>query len=194
MMSSLTSLSHGVDLKRWLLQAIFIIGAVLLSVITITWILEKSLVRQALELEAEAFIEAYRQDPQFPLPRTRNLTGYLVPVDSTRDLPKVLRNATTGLFPAVALPDREKAVPVYITDFDDKRLVLVFDGANVDRLVGIFGLVPLTVLLILIYTSSWIAYRISWRAVSPIIRIAQNIRESEPETPALKLPLTTFAG
>ena len=64
-------------MKRWLIQAVFIVFAVLLSIITVTWILEKSLVRQALELEADAFIEEYRKDKDFPLPRTRNLIGYL---------------------------------------------------------------------------------------------------------------------
>ena len=194
MMSKLSKTRDFSSVRRLLLQAVFIVCAVLLSVITVTWILEKSLVRQALELEAEAFIDAYRLDPQFPLPRTRNLIGYLVAADRREELPAVLQGLAPGLYPAVAVPGRESNVPVYIEDFDGKRLVLVFEGANVDRLVGIFGLVPLTVLLIIIYTSSWVAYRISWRAVSPIMRIANNIRQSDPATPALKLPLKKFTG
>ncbi|MDX1696314.1 MAG: HAMP domain-containing sensor histidine kinase [Ketobacteraceae bacterium] len=181
-------------MQRWFIQAVFIVFAVLMSVVTVTWILEKSLVRQALELEADAFIAEYRKDPDFPLPRTRNLIGYLKTSAKDSHVPATIRSMKPGLYPEVEFDDRPKPVPVYIKDFDGNRLFLIFEGANVDRLVGIFGLVPLSFILIVIYTSSWIAYRITWRAASPIISLAQNIRDLDPDKSRLHLPVRKLTG
>ena len=195
MMKTLRERLDFTGMKRWLIQAVFIVFAVLLSIITVTWILEKSLVRQALELEADAFIEEYRKDKDFPLPRTRNLIGYLQTSGMPAEhIPATIRTKAPGLYPEVHLEDREKPVPVFVRDFDNQRLFLVFEGANVDRLVGIFGLVPLSFILIVIYTSSWIAYRITWRAASPIISLAQNIRNLDPDKSNLHLPVRKLTG
>ena len=181
-------------MQGWFIQAVFIVFAVLLSILTVTWILEKSLVKNALELEASAFIEEFRQDKSFPLPRTRNLVGYLQSPNAFDHIPEDLLSLKPGLYSELKLAHRDELVPVYVKDFDEYRLFLIFEGANVDRLVGIFGLVPLTVLLIIIYISSWIAYRLTWRAASPILSIAQNIRNSSPDKSNLKLPMRKLSG
>ncbi|MFT6029216.1 MAG: signal transduction histidine kinase, partial [Oleiphilaceae bacterium] len=181
-------------MQRWVVQAVFIVFAVLLSILSVTWILEKSLVKNALELEADAFIHEYQQDKNFPLPRTRNLVGYLQTPNHSEHIPSDLLSLKPGLYSDMKLAHREDLVPVYVKDFDEHRLFLIFEGANIDRLVGIFGLVPLTTLLIIIYISSWIAYRLTWRAASPILSIAQNIRDSSPDKLRLKLPLRKLSG
>lgn len=180
--------------QRWLVQAVFIILAVLLSIFMVTWVLEKSLVKNALELEADAFIAEFRQNPAFPLPHTRNLMGYLSGPDIDTDIPDELRGLSQGLYPEIRIEEQSKPVPVFVQDFDGYRLYLVFEGANVDRLVGIFGLVPLTFMLIVIYISSWLAYRLTWRAVSPVLRIADNIRRSDTEDLRLNVPMTKLTG
>lgn len=194
MFRKLHDLLSNDGIERWAIQAVFIVLAVLLSILCVTWILEKSLVKNALELEADAFIESYRQDPAFPLPRTRNLIGYLQSSEANIDIPSELILLDTGLHPDVLISGRTDPVPVYVRDFDSHRLFLIFEGANIDRLVGIFGLVPLTTLLIVIYFSSWIAYRLSWRAISPVLSIAQTIRSAEPEKSKLHLPLKHLSG
>ena len=181
-------------MHRWVIQAAFIIFAVLLSILSVTWILEKSLVKNALELEATAFIEEFQKDKSFPLPRTRNLIGYLQGEGQSGVIPPELISLEPGLYPDMKLDHREELVPVYVKEFDQYRLYLIFEGANIDRLVGIFGLVPLTTLLIIIYISSWIAYRLTWRAASPIVSIAQKIRNSSPDKARLKLPLRKLSG
>jgi signal transduction histidine kinase len=181
-------------LQRWVVQAVFIVLAVLLSILVVTWILEKSLVKNALELEADAFIAEFRQDASFPLPRTRNLVGYLSGPQGGSVIPSELNQLTPGLHLDILLSDRHKSLPVLVRDFDGYRLYLVFEGANVDRLVGIFGLVPLTFILIVIYISSWIAYRVTWRAVSPVLRIADTIRHTDTEILRLNVPVTKLTG
>lgn len=181
-------------MQRVIIQAIFIVFAVLLSILTVTWILEKSLVKNALELEADAFIEEFKKDHTFPLPRTRNLMGYLQGPQSENNIPAELLNLEPGLYNDLGLSHRDELVPVFVKDFEEYRLFLIFEGANIDRLVGIFGLVPLTTILIVIYISSWLAYRLTWRAASPILSIAQNLRNSDPDKARLKLPLRKLRG
>ena len=180
--------------KQWLLQTLFIIFAVLVSIFTITWILEKSLVKQALELEADSFIANYQEDANFPLPRTRNLIGYLVTPTFDSGVPDDIRTLSPGLYPDVIIQGRDKAVPVYVRKFDNNLLYLIFEGANIDRLVGVFGLIPMSILLILIYTSSWIAYKLTWRAASPVLNLAQKLRESNPEGHNLKVSSANLRG
>lgn len=194
MTTKLLNLINNPRYKRWLLQAAFIGFAVLISIFTITWILEKSLVKQAMELEADAFISHYRKDSSFPLPRTRNLIGYLSTPNKPASVPTALENLAAGLYPKVKISGRDKPVPVYIRDFEGNRLYLIFEGANIDRLVGVFGLIPLSILLILIYTSSWIAYKVTIRAISPIIKIASNLRKTGPEDFSLHLSTKNLSG
>ncbi len=181
-------------LQRLGLQTVFIVLAVLLSVFTVSLILEKSLVKQALELEADAFIDSYQADKSFPLPRTRNLIGYLSTPGAPAIIPTELAILVPGLYPKVSVSGRVKRIPVYVRDFDGNRLYLIFEGANIDRLVGVFGLLPLSILLIVIYTSSWIAYKLSWRAVSPILKIARYVRKTGPEDLALDLSSKNLTG
>lgn len=185
------------DSERWqriLLQAGFIFVTVLLSVSAVAWVLQKILVEQALALEAQSFIEAYRAEPAFPLPRTRNLVGYLVDTQGRGELPVELRDLRPGLNESVALPDHEQPVPVFVEDFSRGRLYLVFSGYNVNRLVGLFGLVPVTLLLIIVYGTSWVAYRLSARAISPVLRIARRLRDSSPSQGVPELSTAGLKG
>ncbi|MGK0272562.1 MAG: signal transduction histidine kinase [Cocleimonas sp.] len=189
----------GFDLKKiiskqWLLQTLFIVFAVLVSIFTITWILEKSLVKQAMELEADAFISHYKLDKTFPLPRTRNLIGYLSNSNPPPVLPDEIKDLIPGLYPKMKITGRDVPVPVYVRDFDNNRLYLIFEGANIDRLVGVFGLIPMSILLILIYTSSWVAYRLTWRAASPILNLARNLRKSGPDNLSLDFANKHLSG
>ena len=183
------------DSERWqrvLLQASFIFITVLLSVLAVAWVLQKVLVKEALELEASSFIEAYETDPAFPLPRTRNLVGYLADARGQgNNVPAALRELSPGLHQEVIVNQGERPLPVYIEDFSRGRLYLVFSGYNVDRLVGLFGLLPVTILLLIIYGASWVAYRLSARAISPVLRIAQRLRDSAPNE---ELPTITTEG
>ncbi|MCB1773489.1 MAG: HAMP domain-containing histidine kinase [Gammaproteobacteria bacterium] len=187
-------MNEGERWQRVLLQGAFIFLAVLLSVSAVAWVLQKVLVRQALALEAQTFIESYEQDPGYPLPRTRNLVGYLVDRDGRGSTPEILRTLPPGLHGGVALPGHERPLPVYVEDFDGGRLYLVFSGYNVDRLVGLFGLVPVTLLLIIVYGTSWVAYRLSLRAVSPVLRIARRLRDSSPAQPIPELSTQGLKG
>lgn len=180
--------------QRYLLQAIFIFITVLLSLLAAGWVLQQVFVKKALALEAESFITSRAENPAFPLPRTRNLVGYVRGDTFSEEIPRELLVLEPGLHVSISFADQEKASPVYVEDFDEGRLYLIFAGYNVDRLVGIFGLIPIGLLLIGFYGASWVAYRFSERAISPVLRIARRLRETSPEQDRLEMPIQSLKG
>lgn len=180
--------------QRFLLQAVFIFVTVLLSLTAVTWVLQKVLTREALKLEASSFVESRQKDPDFPLPRTRNLIGYLTAADHLSGIPADLVPLTPGLHLSVAMRDYEHPIPVFVEDTPLGRLYLVFRQDNIDRLVGLFGVVPLGIMLILVYGASWVAYRLSARAVSPVLKIARRLRMSSAEHEPLSMQTSGLMG
>ena len=60
-----------------LIQLVLISGVTLLSVYGAAKVVEKVLIKQALEGEAEFYWEHYKNNPKSNLPKTLNLTGYM---------------------------------------------------------------------------------------------------------------------
>lgn len=165
-------------------QALFITVAVILSVFLVRIILEEVLVRRALELEASFFAERLVSDPDSSLPITRNLLGYVDGADPAP--PASLTALADGLHFEVLVPevDPELTHPVHVSALaDGRRLYLVFRAANIDRLVFFFGILPLTAALLLVYLSGWVGFRLSQRAISPVIALARRVARLDPATP-----------
>ncbi len=171
----MTTKGVGARLSRTLLlQVGFISLAAVLGVLVAKFMLEDVLIRQALRDEAAHFWERREIIADFPLPDTRNLTGYMgnIPQDFS-DLEPGFHN----------LQKTDAQGLVLVVDKDDQRLVLVFDGRRVDVLAFWFGLVPLALVLLGLYLSAWLGFRASRRAFSPIIALAREVRELDLESP-----------
>lgn len=175
----MTSSAAGLRKKFWrafVLQIALISVTVILGIYATRYVLGDILLERALQDEAEFFWQHYREDPDFPRPDTRNLTGYLGGRDS---IPGVMEDLGPG-FHHISRPGSELYI-IYISERDNERLYLEFDGENVGKLALIFGVVPLSLLLIVIYLSSWLLYKSSQRAISPVIRLAQNVTRFDPK-------------
>ena len=61
--------------------------------------------------------------------------------------------------------------------------MLVFEGAQVRELSVLFGLVPLTLVLIVVYIGVFWSYRTTRRAVSPVEWLAGEVSRLDPERP-----------
>ncbi len=172
--------SHGLTrrLGRDLLrQAVLISVAVLVSMFAAGLMIEDVLIEQALESEAKYYWDRVARGGSDQLPDTQNLTGF-------RDghgagVPAELAALETG-FHRNAVP---RETILYISERDGERLYLQFEAEQVDTLVLIFGTVPLALALIVIYLSTYLAYRVSRRAVSPVVSLAQRVRELDPADP-----------
>jgi signal transduction histidine kinase len=160
--------------RAFLLQAAFIGAAAVVGVFLASLLLEGVLIRQALREEAAHFWSQRERDRAFPLPGTLNLTGYLDTV------PPALAGLSTGYHERV-IGGVENVV--YVSDRDGQRLYLVFDRSGVGRLAAVFGLLPLAMVLLVLYLTTWLAFRASRRAFSPVIALARQVRELDPASP-----------
>ena len=165
---------HNKLIKAFLVQILLISLATLLGVFSAEKIVEKVLVRQALVGEAAHFWMRYQQNPDFPTPDTLNLKGYLAIDNGFANIPKPLQQKLPGYFRA----DFNGRKPiVYIEDHGSARLYLVFDEEQVANLAFYFGVVPLSLVLLLIYLFAWLSYRQSRNAISPVIKLAYIVEQ-----------------
>lgn len=159
--------------KVFVMQVAAISAATVLGVYAAAVIVERGLVQKALTGEAEHFWSNRQADPDFPLPNTENLVGYLA-AEGQPPLPDWLAGIGPG-FGRVEKAEHNNPV-LLVTQRNDERLYLVFDENQVSSLAFYFGIAPLTGVLLIIYVLSWMAYVMSRRAVSAIVQLAEVVR------------------
>ncbi len=164
----------------FLAQAILIGVAAVLGVWAAAFAIEEVLIKQALREEAQYFWAKREADPAFPLPDTLNLTGFLIVPGNAGTAPAALAGLGPGFHDLPAESDFSVA---YVTARDDRRLLLVFDGRKVSELALYFGLVPLASVLVVIYLLTWLGWRLSRRALSPILWLSREVRRIDPQAP-----------
>jgi len=157
--------------RTFLIQAAFIGVAAIVSVFLVNVMLENVLIRQALRDEAAFYWSRRAVEPAHPLPATLNLTGYV------GDAPGGLAAFGPGFH---EWNDGSGRRAVYVSEKDGSRLTLVFDRSGVARLAVLFGLLPLAFVLLVLYLSTWLAFRASRRAFSPVIALARQVRQLDP--------------
>ena len=166
-----SGLQHKLS-RVFVLQALLISIAIVLGIFISAKIFEKVLVKRALEGEASHYWARYEQDSTAPRPDTLNLLGYIAINGDLSEVPSDLRDLQPGYR---RIPLNGKEPLVYVEDMGSARLYLVFDEEQVSGLAFYFGIVPLSIALIIIYLLSWYSYRQSRQAVSPIVRLAQKV-------------------
>lgn len=166
--------------RLFAIQITVISLATLVGIYITQLIIEDLLTRQALNLEAEHFWSLYDTDPSHPLPDVANMRGYLTSLtpgaaptpDATPDLPSGLSELGPGL-------DRAKvegrSLLVHVSDHAGQRLYLLFEVDRVSDLAFYLGVVPLSLVLLLMYLILFVVYRWSQRALSPIVRLANTL-------------------
>jgi len=158
--------------KVFIIQLVFISLVTVASVFGAAKVVENVLIKQALIGEAEFFWEHYEKDPNFALPKTMNLTGYMVTDKDYSTVPEPLRNVKKN-YQRVNL--NEKLPIAYFTEKDNKRLYLIFEEAQVSILALYFGIAPLIIVLLAIYLPAFYSYIQSKRAFSPILQVIRKI-------------------
>ena len=135
------------------------------------------LIKQALIDESDYYWSQVTDNPDFALPDTRNLTGYLA--GHSEAIPGHLANLEPGFHD---LPSEGDFSLAYVTDRNGHRLVMVFDGERVGTLVVWFGIIPLAAVLVILYLISLFAYRASRRAISPMVDLARRVDQLDPSS------------
>lgn len=160
-------------IRVFVVQMLFISVITAMGVYVAAIIVEQVMIRTALEDEAVHFWQQQATLKAHPSPNTDNLRGYLAIGENNRDVPTVLRTVAPG-FQRVTMNGHEPIV--YVEDHKNQRLYLVFDERNVRSLSFYFGVVPLSLALMVIYVSAWFAYKSSRKTLSPLMSLAQTMR------------------
>ncbi len=165
-------------IRVFALQVLFISVITVLGVYAATNVVEKVLVRKALEGEADHFWALHDQNPNQTTPNTDNLEGFLAPNQDLSQIPETIRSIQPG-FGRVEFRGRNPLI--YVEDRDNHRLFLIFDEESVSKLGFYFGVVPLSLALIVIYISAWFAYKQSRKTLSPMVSLANIVRKFNVE-------------
>ncbi len=172
--------------RKMVLQTCLIALAAVLGIGFTSVVLEQFLVREALTREAAHFWSNYEINNDFSVPHTDNLKGYLTSVISEEGLPEELIGYHLGFH---KLKGQVGHTLLYNSNLEGKTLHLLFDGRSVMRLALLFGIFPLTIVLIIIYVAAWWIYRESNQLLSPIIWLANKFDKFDPADPD-----TSFEG
>lgn len=164
-------------IRVFVLQMVFISLITAAGVFAAAIIVEKVMIHEALRDEAKHFWEQHKNDPQHKVPNTDNLEGHIAIDGDFSQVPEILHPLTAD-FHRIDFPQRGAQI-VYVEDSKDRtaRLFLIFDAGNVGKLSFWFGVVPLTLVLMVMYISAWLAYRSSSRTLSPVISLANTMRD-----------------
>jgi signal transduction histidine kinase len=171
--------------RAYLIQVLLISLATVGGVIGTAMIMENVLLKQALVKEADYFWQKRADNPDQPRPDTRHLLAYLDGPRIQDPVPDALQGLELG-YHRVHFQGSEPLV--YVDQKGDARLYLVFDEKRVTVLALIFGIVPLAVVLLLIYLSSFLTWRKSRQLVSPLVRLADLLRRTPMDDPRAARP------
>lgn len=166
--------------RAFILQLALISLTALLGIYAAKSVLEDILIQQALRDEADYFWQRRAQDPHAGLPNTRNMTGFLQPALDPAAIPGELRGLAPGFH---RLQSGSAFAAGYVSESAGERLILVFDGSRVEELAVFFGMAPLGIVLIVLYSAALITYWAARRAVSPVIRLAEDVGRIDLQSP-----------
>ncbi len=166
--------------RYYWIQIGLIAFAVIFGLTSSALIIKQLLIHTALEQEAEHYWQRYEKNQNASLPDTKNLYGYLwtdVPPDFIKPLKLEL-----GV-DRIIIGGNDR-VTMY-DEHNGHKLLLVFGESNVNRLIWLFGLAPLMVSLIILYSVLWFINRKARRHLSPVTQLAQVIQSIDPLKPKL---------
>ena len=167
--------------RAFLLQIALISATAAAGVYLAEFAIRELLIVSALEREADYFWARHKITRDTPAPNTNSLIGYLFDADSEQ-IPAEFAGLSPGIHDlATSVGD----AVVHVSADGRQRLFLVFDANNVQELATYFGVAPLALLLMVLYSSAWVAYGIAQQAVSPVIRLARLVQNLDLETPDL---------
>jgi signal transduction histidine kinase len=175
----------GIGHRFWVMFSLLVAA---ISVVTALGVyaaassIRQAIARQELDREAAYFAQQAARDPQAPPPDTWLLRGYLqAPGQPAGTLPADLHGLAPG-YHRLHQPDGTTGT-VRVSDTARGRLYLVFNNDRPNRVVMLFGLIPVILVVLIIYLATYLTYRASRRALSPLVALAGVIRHWNPDHP-----------
>ncbi|HJR10735.1 MAG TPA: HAMP domain-containing sensor histidine kinase [Rhodanobacteraceae bacterium] len=180
-MARYTSIGH----RFWVMFSLWVAA---ISVVTALGVYaaasssRKAIARQELDRESVYYSQQLARDPAAPLPDTWLLRGFLRPPGGdTGAVPARFANLAPG-YHQIAQPDGTEGT-VLVSDTPRGRLFLLFNNDRPNSVVMLFGLIPVVLVVLIIYLATWLTYRASRKALSPVIALAKVVRRWNPDHP-----------
>lgn len=158
--------------KVFFIQLVFISVATIGGVIGAAKVVEDVLIKEALIGEANYFWSHREKYADFPLPKTMNLTGFMVFDNDYSMVPAALTEVTEK-YQRIDLNGNRPIA--YVTEKGNEKLYLIFEEAQVSKLALYFGITPLIIVLLIVYLPAFVTYVFSKRAFSPILKLVQRL-------------------
>jgi len=134
--------------------------------------------REGLKTEADYYWQRWLNDPSAGLPDTSNMRSHMAVNGDLGKIPQALLELPAD---EVVRSIEGGTKLVHVSERDGHRLYLVWAKAQIYRIAFFFGIVPLTVVLLIIYGLAFLAYRLSQQAISPIVQLAQQLKQYDFE-------------
>lgn len=160
------------------LQVALVSLAVAAGIFITNTIVDDFLISEALEDEANHYWGLHQDNPAQSLPNTNNMIGYMSHGEDVSALPEALRPHQPGFLGRVDLG--ASSPTLYVSQQAPgvgPRLYLLFASEDVSQLAFLFGILPLSIALLLIYGFSFLTYRLSHQAISPLVQLADYLEE-----------------
>lgn len=142
----------------------------------------QAIARQELDREALYYSDQLARNPNAPLPDTWLIRGFLrAPGRTSATLPADLRELGLG-YHQIRQSDGTVGT-VLVSDGPRGRLYLLFNNDRPNRVVMLFGLIPVILVVLIIYLATWLTYRASRKALSPVVALAKVVRHWNPDHP-----------
>ncbi len=180
-MTRYASISH----RFWVMFSLLVVA---ISVVTALGVyasassVRQAVARQELDREAVYLAGQWARNPHTPLPDTWLIHGYLqASGQSNAAVPPDLRGLAAG-YHRVHQPDGTIGT-VRVSDTPQGRLYLLFNNDRPSRVVMLFALIPVALVVLIIYFATWLTYRASRKALSPLVALARVVRHWNPDHP-----------
>lgn len=157
--------------RYYWLQIGLIALSILIGIGCSAWVMKGVLLKTALEQEMAHYWSRLDQNPNAPLPDTKNLYGYRW----VGQPPKRFNTFNFQEGVQRKFVDGKERMTVYQTR-NNQHVLLVFGESNVNKLVWFYGLAPLMVSLFVLYSFLWWSNRRAHHYFSPITRLANALK------------------
>jgi signal transduction histidine kinase len=176
--------SSGLRRKIWvafILQMTAISFAAVLGVYAAATVTEDVLIKRVLQHDASYYLDKLATTPDALPPDTYFVRAYL---DRAGD-PALVPPSFRGLDPGFHRGVDAAGEIVYVSDTPHGRFYIGLDTGRTHHLVLGFGLALCAVIIIIVYFTTWMTYRASRTALSPVIALANAVRGWDPKRPDL---------
>jgi len=161
-------------IRVFALQVAIISVATIAGIFIANTLIVDMVLREGLRNEADYYWNRFDQDPAASLPDTSNMRSYMAIGGDLNGVPEVFWHLPAD---AVVRTVDEGRQLVHVSERGNHRLYLVWAKSQIYNIAFFFGIVPLTVVLLIIYGLAFLAYRLSHRAISPVVQLAQRLEQ-----------------